>query len=80
MATGMEMLLKTFGIDPDHIKKEMADFGKLVLDIHARLVRIEANQRILADALKVELPHAERNPGDPDTPGNGATGHAVAEG
>jgi len=45
---GMEMLLKSFGLKPDEIKKQISEYGQLVIDLHSRMVRIEEKQdRIL---------------------------------
>lgn len=62
---GMDMLLKTFGLDPDELQKQ---FGTVVQGIHAKFVSLEnqqqrievmqlailENQKRLFDALHLE--------------------------
>ena len=44
MTTGLTMLMKSFGLDPEEMKKQISSYGELVLDLHSRMVRMEANQ------------------------------------
>ena len=39
--SGMDMLLKSFGLDPEEIKKNVGQFGQLVVAIEARQSRLE---------------------------------------
>ena len=48
MATGVEMMMKAFGFNSEELKKQISEYGNLVVDLHSRIVRIEENQdRIL---------------------------------
>ena len=64
MASGMELMLKGFGLDPEKIKKDVANFGQIIADIHTRLIRIEEKQSEILEAIngvtataKSALPH-----------------------
>lgn len=37
MATGIELMLKSLGLDPAEIKKQVAEFGQLVVSFNAKL-------------------------------------------
>lgn len=41
MAMGMEMMLKSFGLDPAEIKRGAEDIKAMVADIHAKFVSID---------------------------------------
>lgn len=47
MASGMEMMLKSFGIDPDKIKKDIAGFGQIIVELKQAIDRIESNQALI---------------------------------
>lgn len=50
MASGLEILLKSFGFNADEIKSKISEFGDLILDLHSRMVRIEEKMdRILGE-------------------------------
>lgn len=42
MATGMQMLLSSFGLDPEKIKTDVAKFGQIIVDMDKRQARLEA--------------------------------------
>ena len=49
MANGIQMMLKSLGLNPDEITTKITQFGELVVDLHARQVRCEEKlDRILA--------------------------------
>lgn len=54
---GLDMMLKSMGIDPEEVKKSVTEFGQVVLDIKAQLDRIEHK----LDAAAVQR-IAEENP------------------
>lgn len=45
MASGMEMLLKTMGLDPSTMMKQVEDFGKVIAVFKEQLDRVEASQK-----------------------------------
>lgn len=48
MALGVEMMLKSLGLDPDEIKKSVAGIAQIMADLRDGQARIEAqNARIL---------------------------------
>jgi hypothetical protein len=53
MAVGLEVLMKSFGVDPDEIKNQMGLAQQRLNDeltsIHAQLDRIEGNQKTILD-------------------------------
>lgn len=54
MLSGPQMLMKSFGIDPEEVLKNVKEFGGAMLEIQKGISRIEANQaRIM---LKLEIP------------------------
>ena len=38
---GMEMMLKSLGLNPEEIKKSIGEFGQVVIDMKEQLDRIE---------------------------------------
>lgn len=48
---GMEMLLKSFGIDPDEIKKTAGQMGNLAIDFKTQLDRIERKVDLILSIL-----------------------------
>lgn len=90
MAMGMEMMMKSFGFDPDELKKTVADFQKLFVDIRDTLQDInrkqdairaeQLEQRALLDAIanKMELPDGTLGR-DSKTGGAEQTGGKAAE-
>lgn len=76
MASGMDMLLKSFGVDPEQIKNAVEGMGKGVVQMNERLDRIEVAQqnilRILENGRNAEqqqIPGAVGN--DAQKSGNG---------
>ena len=55
MAGGMEIMLKSFGLDPEKIKAEFGSLGAAVREVEATMKRIEA---------KLDLVLAERKQSD----------------
>ena len=53
--SGMDMMFKAMGLDPEEIKKSIEGFGALVLDVNERLDRIEKNQRAIMQKLDIEF-------------------------
>lgn len=51
--TGMEMMLRALGLNPDEMKKSLGGIGNLVQSIDARLGRLEQNQRAIMAHLGV---------------------------
>lgn len=49
--TGMEMMLKSLGIDPVLIKKQVAEFGQIIVDLKSQMDRIEEGQQLLAQTI-----------------------------
>lgn len=60
MATGPEMMLKAFGIDPQAIAAEMkatiAGIQGGLNMLNTRLAAIEHNQKLIMEALEIEQP------------------------
>lgn len=52
MASGMDMLMKSFGIDPEQIKSAVEGMGKGVIQVNERLGRIEVQQQEILRILK----------------------------
>lgn len=65
MATGIEKMLKSFGIDPEKIKEGVSQIAEAVQKIDQRMKAIEErNERIeklLLALLEYQVPEAERN-------------------
>lgn len=57
---GMEMLMKSFGFDPEQLKRQFGDamvqLQNRTLEIELSLKRIEARQMMMMDALHVVDP------------------------
>lgn len=47
---GLEMMLKSLGLNPDEIKKSIEDFGAVVVKISMQLDRIENKLDALSNA------------------------------
>lgn len=58
---GLEIMLKSMGLDPVEIKKNVAGFGQIIVSIDARLQRIEAQQNEIVELAK-GLYAADRTP------------------
>jgi len=58
---GMDLLMKSMGIDPVEMKKAVTDFGSVVIDIQERLVRIEAKLDKVLGENEPKLLTLERN-------------------
>lgn len=58
MAVGLEVLMKSFGIDPDEIKNQMGlaqqRLNEELASIHGQLDRIEANQKTILDEQRAQ--------------------------
>jgi hypothetical protein len=52
MASGVEMLLKSMGFDPDVVKKQIADMGQIIVAVNDCLIRIEQRQIAMEAALR----------------------------
>lgn len=39
---GMEMMLKSLGLDPEEIRKGITEFGQVIVDMKSQLDRIES--------------------------------------
>jgi hypothetical protein len=50
---GLEMMLKTFGLDPDQIRKNVVEFQQLVLRLATSMERVEAQQHAIMDHLGI---------------------------
>jgi hypothetical protein len=53
---GMELMLKSFGLDPKAIQKQVGEFGQIVVALKAQMDSIETKlDAVLADnAIRVE--------------------------
>lgn len=49
---GMDMMLKSMGIDPEDIKKQVEQFSQLVIELKAQMDRIEAGQIQIQNAIE----------------------------
>ncbi len=55
--SGMAMMLKSLGLDPDEIKKQIGQFGALVVELRDTMVRVEQKlDTIIADRKLIEPP------------------------
>lgn len=79
---GMGFMLKSFGLDPEVIKKNIGEFGQIIVQIRDTLSRIEQRQialearfEMLAQAQEQQSNGTERS--DSDDGGSGAIGNAV---
>jgi hypothetical protein len=82
MATGIEMMLRTFGLDPAEIKKNIEAYGRLVVELHGmqqetlkRVIDLQTQMERLNHARSSEPTDASAtaNAGtDPDRSGNGS--------
>lgn len=75
MANGMEFMLRSFGLDPEVIKKNVAEFGQIIVQIRDTLARIEQRQIALESRFeKLEAycypPQPEHLNGTPKPEGN----------
>lgn len=52
MASGIEMMMKTMGIDPVAVKETVANIGQIAVGIKQTLDRIEARQILIEKALR----------------------------
>lgn len=85
MASGMEYMLKTLGIDPKEITLQVEGFKSAFLDIAAKLGNIErqnnvilANQKTLCE--KLEVPYARFQPDKQSAPAQSANSANAASG
>lgn len=52
---GMEMMLKSLGLDPEEIRKGITEFGQVIVDMKSQLDRIESKlNALLAEKLTEE--------------------------
>lgn len=82
MATGMEMMLKMIGLNPDEIKEQISGYGQLVLDLHNRIKSTEEKVDRLLVLLEAKGNQNEISVGQPldvigrndGQPGSGSSG------
>lgn len=60
MLSGMDFMLKSFGLDPEVIKKNVGEFGQIIVQIRDTLARIEARQ--IALEARLDQPNQEQPP------------------
>lgn len=51
MALGVEMLVKSLGLDPEEIKKSIAGIGQIMADLKTGLDKIQAQNAEILDRL-----------------------------
>lgn len=57
---GMEMMMKSLGLDPEEIKKTIGDFGQVVIELKSQMDRIETKlNAVIVENQKKELDNAE---------------------
>lgn len=68
---GMQMMMKSFGLDPDDVKKQVTEFSGLIRGIfealqtvHASNLQIAENQRLIMQRLGIEHENADNRPAE----------------
>ena len=61
---GLEMLLKTFGLDPGEMRKSVEEFRTLVLRLATAVEHVGAQQRIIMAHLNIPDAPTEQNHGN----------------
>lgn len=74
MANGLEMLMKTFGIDPNEIKGSVEGFKALVLRLATAVERVEQQNRAIMVHLGVEQHGHVGHSGSVEQPGHASNG------
>lgn len=83
---GITMMLKSFGLDPEKMLEKLSpqieEFASAFIEMREQLDRIEANQAVIARALKIELSTSgEKTNEQSGQPRNSnAAGHAAGSG
>lgn len=52
---GMEMLMKSLGVNPEEITKQIQDMGKLIVDLHQKQVVTLELQRRICQKLDIDI-------------------------
>lgn len=77
METGMYMLMKTFGIDPQAIIKSVEEFKDLVLRLTTAVERVETQNRAIMAHFQIgelNAPGHHGHSGSVDNPGQSGNG------
>jgi hypothetical protein len=66
MNKGMEMMMKSFGINPQEIianvTSTLNQYGAVVVDLKAQMNRMENNQLLIMKHLGIEIPDIREKP------------------
>lgn len=74
---GAEMMLKSLGIDPEQIKKDVANIVQIGNSLDARLTAIASDLALIKAALGIQTPETDNERSDEQTRAgrNGSAGH-----